>query len=800
MNFRKLSKGAKATNLRGILLKAAAFAVVLALLLSVAACDPSTPGPGPGPSGTEKPQEEKRITLIDADGKTSYALVKAEGLPGAASEAVDLFAEKMAAQGTSFATDTSGNAEITVRLAADAGDAEGGVLTFEGFRIFAEDSGSIVIEGGNAESARRAVEYFATLLEGTGEKTLPDNYSYSFHPFMAADGFTVNGTPVSQFVIAKNASDSLQAIAADYVQKYIFTRTGEIPALKNASDIAEGSALLISFEQGPDGSTGYVTVGESGITVKGNAKIGYYRVFRDFFEEFVLGGASEKKEQPAAASAGAEFTKDYGTFITYEDYGAAGDGVTDDTTAIYDAHKAADKEGLPILTSESATYYIKAGKQAKITTPVDWSCTHFIIDDAGLKNISANLFSVPSTVKSGSVSKEVKKLSAGQDNIGTTLPTASILTITNSKVMQYIRKGANKDAGTAMKELILVDENGNVDPSTPIIWDYKSVTSASYKPANEDPLTLKGGIFTTIANTAKSEYNYHGRGIDIQRSQFTIEGLAHYVTGEGETGAPYNGFFMISNCCNITVKNCVLTPHKTYYTMGTGGVMTGMGSYDCQVTSTIGLKFLNVIQSRSINDQTYWGTFASNYSRNILFDGCVLGRFDAHKGVCNVTIRNCSLGHQGINLIGHGTALIENSSIYARTLVNLRDDYGSTWNGDLIIRNCTYYPFNGRAADAAIIGGFNTYDHDFGYTCYLPRHITIENLYINDSHASDPGLGPMLFEDINPFYCYEEYTGKYPLVMPESIKVTGVTSYSGMPLGVSSNTFMFAGVTIDTAG
>ena len=68
-----------------------------------------------------------------------------------------------------------------------------------------------------------------------------------------------------------------------------------------------------------------------------------------------------------------------------------------------------------------------------------------------------------------------------------------------------------------------------------------------------------------------------------------IDGTAHYVIGEGDSGAPYNGFLMISNTYNLTVRDTVLTGHMTYYTMGSGGSITPMGTYDCQVTTSIGL-------------------------------------------------------------------------------------------------------------------------------------------------------------------------------------------------------------------
>jgi len=47
-------------------------------------------------------------------------------------------------------------------------------------------------------------------------------------------------------------------------------------------------------------------------------------------------------------------------------------------------------------------------------------------------------------------------------------------------------------------------------------------------------------------------------------------------------------------------------------------------------------------------------------------------------GVANATIRNSTLGHMGINAIGEGLLLIENTKIMANRIVNLRNDYGST--------------------------------------------------------------------------------------------------------------------------
>lgn len=200
--------------------------------------------------------------------------------------------------------------------------------------------------------------------------------------------------------------------------------------------------------------------------------------------------------------------------------------------------------------------------------------------------------------------------------------------------------------------------------NAPIIWDFDQITEIEALPVDEDILTITGGKFTTIANQAESKYTYYSRNIGIRRSNVVVDGLVHLVTGEGEHGAPYGGFLNINNCAYVTVKNTTLTGRKTYRTIGSAGVPVSMGSYDLSVGRAISVSFINCKQTNDITDRTYWGILGSNYCKNLVYDNCEFSRFDAHKGVANATIRNSKLGHMGINAIGSGTLLVENTTLY----------------------------------------------------------------------------------------------------------------------------------------
>lgn len=483
--------------------------------------------------------------------------------------------------------------------------------------------------------------------------------------------------------------------------------------------------------------------------------------------------------------------------VSYSDFGAKGDGISDDIDAIAATHEFANQHNLEVVADSGATYYIGGKDQTvNILTDTDFGSASFIIDDTDVENRNAHIFSVNSILKPFKP-ENITSLKRFQNKIDVSLPGSGIVVVNDSNVKRYIRFGPNQNDGSSQTDLFVVDKNGNVDSNTPVIWDFNHITDITILPIDEKQLKITGGHFTTLANRDESKYTYYARGISINRSNVLVEGLVHLVSGEGENGAPYGGFISISNCSDVTVKNSILTGHKMYRTIGSAGVAVSMGTYDINVNRALNVSFVNCSQTNDINDSDYWGIMGSNYCKNLVYDSCVFSRFDAHMGVANATIRNSTLGHQGINAIGTGIFIVENSTVYGSSLINLRSDYGSTWEGEFIIRDCVFVPRGAKSGNVNIIGGSNSGQHNFGYKCYMPETITIENLKIDDSNHPDTYQGPAIFSNFNREMIDETYIEEYPFIKTKNVIVNNVTAESGKPLRVSDNVFMFKDVKIN---
>ena len=153
-----------------------------------------------------------------------------------------------------------------------------------------------------------------------------------------------------------------------------------------------------------------------------------------------------------------------------------------------------------------------------------------------------------------------------------------------------------------------------------------------------------------------------------------------------------------------------------------------MGTYDIGGSNANNLYFKNCVESNffsspGVPDASTWGIMGTNYCKNFTYDHSRLSRLDAHAGVWNASIINGSEVNT-VSLIGGGTALIKDSTIYGNTLITLRSDYGSTWKGDVIIDNVLLY----NTSNTVYILSASWYNHYFGYVTHLPETVTINNL------------------------------------------------------------------------
>ncbi len=483
--------------------------------------------------------------------------------------------------------------------------------------------------------------------------------------------------------------------------------------------------------------------------------------------------------------------------VRYEDFGAKGDGKTDDHPAIVRAHAYANEHGLPVTAKNEATYYIggTSNSTAVIQTDTDFGTAKFIIDDTQVADRSKNIFEVGSTLKPIKLEK-ISSLKQNQKRIDIKLPQPCLVVVENENVRHYIRSGANQHSGVPQRDLFLVDANGNVDPETAIVWDFDAITEITAYPIPQVPLKITGGHFTTIANQAPSKYDYYGRAFRIGRSNTLVDGLEHYVTGEGNQGAPYSGFMNIGHCANVTIRNGIFTAHKTYR-VKLGNFKKTMGTYDISAARALNVLFVNCRQSNDILDDKYWGIMVCNGSKNLVYDGCTLNRFDAHQGVANATIRNSTIGHAGVEVIGMGTLLVEKTTVQGDGFVSLRADYGSAWRGELIIRNCVFKPTRANFVPA-VLTGKNNGQYDHGHPCHMPERITIDKLRIEDANPPADYEGPVVLGNFNPAYKDASYVEKFPYIKTREVILKDVTTASGKPLRLSDNSVMFRDVVVRT--
>ena len=550
-----------------------------------------------------------------------------------------------------------------------------------------------------------------------------DNYQIS--------EITLFGEDLRNYTIAADIDSPSEYYVAEELQALLYTKAGYWLEIVPSSQADKSILINLRTKTGADGFSVSFTEGRIEVICEYETLI-YENTIAFFKNKLAAVGKIDFTDSD-------NYSKNIRD-IFYSDFGAVGDGVTDDSEAIRAAHEYANKIGHTVCADPDAIYYIgPMTNHITIQTDVKWSTAQFIIDDTviapedaarivKLFNVSyssnAITFNFSSNViiainQAGGIDADtITKLDLG-------LGYPAHVQITNADHKNYIRYGANANAGASQQEVILIDEYGNIDPSTPFMFDYEKVTSIVARKTDALPITIEGGIFTTKANRAPSAYTQYLRNIQVTRPNTTVKNITHYITDEGETGAPYDGFLKVHLAYNVSFVDCTLSGHKIY--KNASG--TGMGTYDISATSSINISWKNCTQTNFFSNEateattknTHWGIMGSSYCKNLSFDSCRLTRFDAHAGVYNVDIRNTEMIH--ITIVGGGTVNVEDTTIYNNVGIQLRTDYGNFWHGDVNLKNVSF-----RNSSAVSLITCTWYNHDFGYPTALPENITVDGL------------------------------------------------------------------------
>lgn len=463
--------------------------------------------------------------------------------------------------------------------------------------------------------------------------------------------------------------------------------------------------------------------------------------------------------------------------INYKIFGAKSDGKNDDGVQIRAAHNYANKKDIPV-ENLSGSYWIKKSNNILIQTDVSWGKSAFYIDEK--HNTNVGRFRIAGKQKSINISltKEekqsfIEKLKSGAKNISELSQyTNCLIVIIDNNSKAGARQGSNAHAGKGQQEFFYVEEYGRVIGD--IFLEFSDYTSLIAYPAEDSYLTVEGGtFFLSGEGTGEQSGSYMANGIQIQRSRTIIRNQwVGLEKGKKDTALrPRSGFYSISRVYDMQIENIRLIPWEK--NRGSKETNVPQGTYGISGSIMMNVLFRNITAE---GGDIHWGIFGTNYVKNLRVEKCFLNRFDVHSFGWNITIIDSEIGQKGLTVTGGGELHLENTACYSNTFISFRNDYGSRWDGNILLKNCRLYP-NKQGTSAVLQYGAK--DLDYKYSIGYANKIKIGDFVID--YKSVPKSDAVCW--IVNAVPVSSYTQSGKLFFPSEIEVRNV-SVKGRSKGV----------------
>ncbi|MBQ9002307.1 MAG: leucine-rich repeat domain-containing protein [Eggerthellaceae bacterium] len=477
-------------------------------------------------------------------------------------------------------------------------------------------------------------------------------------------------------------------------------------------------------------------------------------------------------------------------YVCYDDFGARHDGTYDDYIAMVQTHSFANwwlvehpevsPANFEVRATAGCTYHVfnpYDTHRYEVKTNVNWMGATIVIHDEDIENKPArhtHLFCAR-TLDGGTAYANRVVLDAGATaakdatrpftfnftvgaslKAGDKLPAALveqfpagfdryIIEFYNADKKQHIRSGVNTNAGDDQYDGFIARADGTLEHD--IQWDFDHLTKVAILPVPKDTGYLRDGNFVTCGIRSRSEVPYYrGNGKPIyyyrgfhlyQTANLEVSGMTHrlgapddYTQAWDELSGSYYGLFELAHASDVTVHDC-----RMYARKHTG---TARSTYDIPWGYCVNLTFREMRDATGTDRDHRWSMISGHFGKNVLFDRCTTNSAGTHQTVYDFTVRDSEVC--SVSLCGQGTALFENVTVRdSQQFVNLRSDYGTTWNGELRIVNCTH-EYNGKNRPMLVNSQFdsNNWTEDaYGYPQRFPR-LFVDNLkvdYAADQHA-----------------------------------------------------------------
>ena len=757
------------------------------------------------------------LALIE-DGEILFNVVLGSDIKSSVRMTVDAYVDALDAIGATLTVgdekSKEGDIEILIGTVTSRGEDyeyDKYSLGGEGYVISLVNDDKIIINGGSEKALINAFTvFFEDYLGITDDvEEIEDFYYNEKHEALEIqDDYRITSISIGEedlkgYTISRSRGDGVTDELALKLQTFFYERAGYYLKIVDHDDAGDKTISFKLVSKGKAGGTGFrARLDGKNLIIE----CAHQGKFAEAFDEFYATFSTKQGDVEIEKFDGeTDFTTVY-----YKDFGVKGDGKTDDSAAIRAAHQEANKNNQTVVGDKNATYYIaKVDTPIIIKTDVDWRGAKFIFDASKFNpEDSGNVFKIdndnmptnfytkddPTLAKINATKGEdglvIRGINHGDNQttkIDVGIREPLMLKVYNSDARAYIRWGYVDTKGGAQCEVIIVDENGNIDPTTPFLLDYEKVTQITAYKIDVEPITIKNanvesrnslvnllGGYKSIAHsfelarpnvtmenlihTITQEYVYEtptrknpvtGLWEDVSSEGFTIKNGIVYQNNKqynGDdvkpfTGYSYSGFIQVSNTHNSLIKGCGFQA-RYHYEEGTYDISCSYANKiefrDCTQNNFF-VKDANGNDTQQANVGTYWGVAGTNYCKNMYYIDSVLTRYDAHCGVFNGGVIGGKLAV--LRLIGGGTFTIEGVDFHTRGVpVQLREDYGATFNGTVIIKDTKFYSSWGSNNYVLTLIDAPTAHIYNGYKTYFPS-VVIDNISVETTAKTINVLG-----------------------------------------------------------